>query len=310
MNAIHTTTGKDGKKHIIQFLGPFTLGPDDIRVLHAAAAIGLSQKRASIGTQLTAVTNDTTLSRALELHSEVPPHNPLRVTTYRTSLCELAEVAGYSSDNTKVLRHIFSAIQRLHGVTIWDYRLAPDNAPPHTGRVIDIMTPEGKSTIRVEEAVSYKLVHGTRLDGRGGIELTWNPRETLAILGRANNYTMIDLEEVRNIRLGPTILIHARLCGFIDPGATRMVGDTLIEEYLYDNVLPTTDTSPNAIAERNKRRIYIKRALSELAGLGWKITRGTPKNPNCYVITRPATGQLPFARDGDGPDEPASDPAP
>ena len=72
------------------------------------------------------------------------------------------------------------------------------------------------------------------------------------------------MAEVRALQTDPARLIHQRLCGWIDPGkAGRAELDTLCGYVWPDEA--------NAEAMK-KRRQKARKALAELAAVGWKVS--------------------------------------
>lgn len=109
----------------------------------------------------------------------------------------------------------------------------------------------------------YRLLSEYQSDDvSGSLHVALNPRITQAILG-GRPHTRIELAEVRQLETDPARLMHQRLCGWIDPGKCRKAAlDTLCGYVWPDCANP---------AAMKKRRQSVRKALAELAGVGWEI---------------------------------------
>jgi hypothetical protein len=97
-------------------------------------------------------------------------------------------------------------------------------------------------------------------DGRLFVAL--NPRIADAVLGR-RSYARIELAEVRQLETDPARLMHQRLCGWIDPGKSGKAELDTLCAYVWPD-----DANAEAM---KKRRQAIRKALAELAGVGWTV---------------------------------------
>ena len=97
-------------------------------------------------------------------------------------------------------------------------------------------------------------------DGRLWVAL--NPRIAEAILGH-RPYARIDMAEVRVLQTDPARLMHQRLCGWIDPGKSGRVELDTLCGYVWPD-------EANAEAMK-KRRQTARKALAELAAVGWVV---------------------------------------
>ncbi|EHD3444945.1 replication protein C, partial [Escherichia coli O152] len=89
-----------------------------------------------------------------------------------------------------------------------------------------------------------------------------NPRIAEAILGH-RPYARIDMAEVRVLQTDPARLMHQRLCGWIDPGKSGRVELDTLCGYVWPD-------EANAEAMK-KRRQTARKALAELAAVGWVV---------------------------------------
>lgn len=96
----------------------------------------------------------------------------------------------------------------------------------------------------------------------GKLYVALNPLIARAVMG--GQHIRIDMVEVRALQTDPARLIHQRLCGFIDVGKSRRIELDTLCAYVW----PHEATNPNTI---KKRRQTARRALAELAAVGWKL---------------------------------------
>lgn len=96
----------------------------------------------------------------------------------------------------------------------------------------------------------------------GKLYVALNPLIARAVMG-GGQHVRISMDEVRALQTDPARLLHQRLCGWIDPGKSgRAELDTLCG-YVWPDVA-------NHEAMK-KRRQTARKALAELAGVGWKL---------------------------------------
>ena len=98
-------------------------------------------------------------------------------------------------------------------------------------------------------------------DGRLFVAL--NPRIAEAILGK-RPHTRIEMAEVRGLASDPARLMHQRLCGWIDPGKSGRVELDTLCGYIWPDV-----ANDEAM---KKRRQTARKALGELAAVGWAVS--------------------------------------
>lgn len=96
----------------------------------------------------------------------------------------------------------------------------------------------------------------------GKLWVALNPRIAEAVLGK-RPYVRIELAEVRALKTDPARLIHQRLCAWIDPGKVGRVEIDTLCGYVWPDA-----ASHEAI---KKRRQTVRKALAELAALGWGV---------------------------------------
>lgn len=153
----------------------------------------------------------------------------------RESLTKLLSETGMtdSGDNIKALK---ASLLRMSNVTI--------------------LVTKGR-----RQAAFHLMSHAfDETDGRLWVAL--NPRIAEAILGH-RPYARIDMAEVRVLQTDPARLMHQRLCGWIDPGTSGRVELDTLCGYVWPD-------EANAEAMK-KRRQTARKALAELAAVGWVV---------------------------------------
>lgn len=153
----------------------------------------------------------------------------------RGSYRALAREVGYASiDKTKPIRE---CIERL-----WK---------------VSVIVQEGR------RRMGFRLLSEYASDeDEGKLYVALNPRLASAVMG--GQHVRISMGEVRALRTDPARLIHQRLCAWIDPGKWGRVETDTLCGYVW----PTEAGSTAAV---KKRRHTARLALSELAGLGWRL---------------------------------------
>ncbi len=220
-----------GKDETMRFIGFEPLGADDMRLLQGLVAFG--------GPHGLVLTSDPKTDKGRQLRLYLDPKMEAADSdgmVVKENITRLLTEIGLTdgSDNIKALK---ASLTRMSNVTV-------------------IVTRGGRQA-------SFHLMSHALDEDDGKIFVALNPLITSAILGRTK-HTQIDMAEVRALRTSPARLIHQRLCGWIDPGkAGRAEMDTL-STYIW----PDQATNPNTI---KTRRQTVRRALAELAGLGWVV---------------------------------------
>lgn len=153
----------------------------------------------------------------------------------RGSYRALAREVGYASiDKTKPIRE---CIERL-----WK---------------VSVIVQEGR------RRMGFRLLSEYASDeDEGKLYVALNPRLASAVMG--GQHVRISMGEVRALRTDPARLIPQRLCAWIDPGKWGRVETDTLCGYVW----PTEAGSTAAV---KKRRHTARLALSELAGLGWRL---------------------------------------
>jgi len=115
-------------------------------------------------------------------------------------------------------------------------------------------------------------------DGRLYVAL--NPLIAQAVMG-GGQHVRIDMDEVRALQTDPARLMHQRLCGWIDPGKSGRVELDTLCGYAWPS-----KANDNAM---KRRRGIARKALPELAALGWTVNEYAK---NKFEISRPKATHL------------------
>ena len=214
----------------IQFVGPEPLGADDLRVL--VGLVSMAGPRGLVLEPETPHEGGKQLRLALNPKWDAAEDDALAV---KGSIAELARAVGYprSGRSYGIIRR---SVRRLYTVTVFAQADGQERG--------------------------YRLLGGYGSDKSGDLFVALNPMIARAVMG--GQHARIDLREVRALRSNPTRLIHQRLCGWIDPGATAQVRIDTLCGYAWPAPPPTKQV-------RYKRRSTARQALKELEGLGWMI---------------------------------------
>jgi hypothetical protein len=270
-----------GNKVWVNFRGPQTLLPDDMKVLHAVAAAGYVDYRAKNGRRVITADQNQGLASLLSLETD----GAAVVTRYETSLRELAEFAGMGQGSDRLMA-TWNSLKRLAEVSVWTYTLASPDTPNHLTKKLQVTIGRGANayteTLRCSSVVKSGFLHSMRLEGNGGLQILLNPRQAVELLGEGRNYTIISMPEVRQIRSGATSLLHGRLCAFIDPGKRCVVSMVRMQEYVWGEAL---DGNADVRDVKYRRRV-LNRCLADLQELGWMIE---VRRKDSWMIQRPSS---------------------
>ena len=239
----------DGKR--IEFKGPEPLGADDLRILQGLVAMA-GPNGLVLGPE-----PKTEGGRQLRLFLE-PKWEAVTADAMvvKGSYRALAKEIGAEVDSGGALKHIQDCIERL-----WKVSIIAQNGRKRQG---------------------FRLLSEYASDEQDGkLYVALNPLIARAAMGGAQ-HVRIDMDEVRALQTDPARLMHQRLCGWIDPGKSgRVELDTLC-----GYVWPGQATNPNTL---KTRRQAARRALPELAALGWAVSEYAK---NKFEIGRPKPTHL------------------
>lgn len=235
----------------IHFWGPEPLGADDLRILQGLVAMAATSGDSGRGIVLrpeTEAEHGRQLRLGLDLQWDAIEKD---VMVARGSFRQLAGEIGYPDiDGGSRFKAIRDSIRRLWAVSV----IVKRGGREQGSRILSSY---------VSDEASGKLF------------IALNPRLAEAIVGD-RRHTRIDMGEVRALQTDPARLIHQRLCGWIDPGKEGKIETDTLAEYVWPDV-----ASAEAM---KKRRGTVKKALAELAGIGWLVQEYAPKK---WSIERP-----------------------
>ncbi|WP_323886138.1 replication protein C, IncQ-type [Aeromonas caviae] len=230
----------------IEFSGPEPLGADDLRVLQGLVALaGLESESGKIGPIASGETGEI-LRDLLQLRGIA---NQQDVLVVKSSLRKLAKEIGYA--NPRDTNTVRRTVERL-----WKVSVIAQVAGLRSG---------------------FRLLANYASDPlTDGLFVALNPLLTNAILGNGR-YTYIDLAEVRQLRSSTARILHQRLCAWIDCGRSKPVGLDKLVSYAFPD--------KSSAATNRKRQSRVRKALYELAELGWSISEHAKGR---FTIGRPA----------------------
>lgn len=225
----------------IEFKGYQPLGADDLRVLQGLIAMSgpnglvlepepedeqMHQLRLLLNTRHDAMFEDARVAKG--------------------SLNQLCDLIGYVRGGSANKR-ILECIERLRMVVVFF----------ETNR-------NGRQERKTFNVLSHTYTSVTKGASDGTIMVALNPLIAKSVVGNAR-YVKINLQEVRNLKNDAAVLIHQRLCGWIDSGQSSSIGMEKLFEYVWD--------TENVITKDGEkyRKKTIRAAMNELAKIGWKI---------------------------------------
>lgn len=233
----------------IEVHGPWLLGADDLRVLQCLIAMA-AQQRMVLDIDKPKTERGKVLAKNLYPEKDALDQNTLVV---QDTYYHLAKEMGYADPGSdRVKKLIRESIGRL-----W-----------HVSFVIT----------RGKEFEGYRIL--SRYQGNDGmVHVAINPRLARAIMG--DRYIRLDLNEVRQLKSDVALLMHQRLCGFIDAGKFAMVTMDSLMGYAWHDFLVEEKSSAMRM-----RRSKIRKGLDEIAALpGWSVDE---VRNGVFRVSRPA----------------------
>lgn len=169
---------------------------------------------------------------------------------------------------------------KLGGKMVAEAMEALDNLAEVT---IEVRSKEHRKSIK---APLVSALYQTDSDD-GGVALTLNPRIVTAIFGGPGSFSLVPFGDMRRMQSKAAVLLLNRLCSFIDPGKSRVVGEGRLQEYIWGSEVEE---------DYKDRRKTINRVIVEMEGAGWSFEKipkvGYPWN---WQIRRPNLKQNPQA---------------
>jgi hypothetical protein len=222
----------------IRFWGPEPLGGDDLRVLQglvAMAAISGDNGRGIVLRHETESEAGQQLRLWLDMRWDAIEKDTM---VAKGSFRQLARELGYAEDGGSQFKTIRESIERLWAVSV-------------------IVERGGKRQ-------GFRILSEYASDEQEGkLFVALNPRLADAVMGE-RPHTRINMAEVRKLETDPARLLHQRLCGWIDPGKSGKAEIDTLCGYVW----------PDAANDEamKKRRQTARKALVELAAVGWTVT--------------------------------------
>lgn len=212
-----------------RFVGFEPLGADDMRLLQGLVALG--GPKGIILTPEPTADMPKQLRLFLEVKFDAVEQDALVV---RESITKLLGEIGLT-DGGGNIKAIKASLLRMANVTV-------------------VVTKGSRQA-------SFHLMSYAFDDEDGRLFVALNPRIAESILGK-RPYTRIEMAEVRGLASDPARLMHQRLCGWIDPGKSGRVELDTLCGYVWPDVAKNDEAM-------KKRRQTARKALAELASVGW-----------------------------------------
>ncbi len=238
-----------GKKQKIEFNGPYALGADDLRVLQGLVAIAPVCNDNKTGYLIRKEAKGEIaklLRQKLELKQDAIDKDIVMI---KTSYRRLMREIGYKTTNIEIVK---DSLKRLYEIAVF--------------------------FVHDKQELGSHLLSFYASENKGQLCVALNPLLTNAILGKGH-YVRIDMNEVRAIQSDPARLIHQHLCAVINFGTAKRISIDTLCEYVWP------DKTEN-IKTLWKRQNTVRKALQEIAGLGWEIKE---YSKNKFEIKRPKT---------------------
>ena len=224
----------------LEFVGPDTLSPADIKVLYVL--IALSNKEGK-ELPLDPKTEHGLQLRALADEKVEPAYKSEPSLSIKTSYRQIAKEVGIDPDSGTSIATVRDSVERMSNVVIW--RQMPQ--PPQGGQ----------KRAPVREQMGTLLCRTRIADPDTPIFVAIDRQLTKTILEKLP-YTRIGLDEVRRLS-DPGVAIHMRLCSHLGHGDSWKFAVDTLAFYAW----------PDATANANtlkKRKAIVRKVLSELAG--------------------------------------------
>lgn len=239
----------------IKFWGPEPLGADDMRILQGLVAMAAVPNEITKGILLLQsdpkTDQGTQLRQLLHTQFDASGKDALIV---KGSFSQLAREVGYAvADGGSAFKAIRACLERLWSVSV----------------IVDV---DGRRQ-------GFRILSEYRSDSADGkLFVALNPRLADAVVG--NHYLRIEMAEVRNLNTDPARLMHQRL-HWINAGRTERVTLDTLCSYVWPD-----ECQAEAM---KKRRQIARKALEELAKIGWEHTEYSSGK---FSITRPKTSNI------------------
>lgn len=250
----------DGKQYV-EFKCFDPLGVDDMRVLQGVVALSGPNGIVLEPSPIDKETNQ--LRMKLVTEEEAINEDGRLLSSSLADLCKLIGLSGGGESN----RLILASLERLHNVSV------------------KLVTEEnGRLCTRISRILSYSYSEVTKDYSEGRVKVAINPIIARSVVGD-KRYIKINLAEVRALKTDAAVLIHQRLCGWIDIGKERSVSMEKLFEYVWHDA---TDITQDGIKYRRKT---IRKAIEELRSIGWHINEKRTRDGVTFAVIRKESGK-------------------
>lgn len=241
----------------IRFWGPEPLGADDLRVLQGLVATAAISGEGGRGILLRPDPKSGVgeqLRLFLDLKWDAVEKDAMVV---KGSYRQLAREIGYATDGGSQFKNIRKCIERLWAVSV-------------------IVDRDGKRQ-------GFRILSEYASDeGTGKLFLALNPRLAEAIMGE-RAHTRIEMQEVRALG-DDAVLIHQRLCAWIDVGKSGRIGLDSLCGYVWPDAPYLLMPEQKKSSLHRQHHLKVRRALKELLTLEWLVDEYAKEK---FEITRP-----------------------
>lgn len=227
-------TYQHGERTTLRFVGFEPLDAQDMRLLQGIVALS--------GPHGVVLTDEPSTDRGQQLRLLLDPRLDAAradALVVKGTLGQLMREIGYKTDGAEARRDLKASLLRMSNVTLH--------------------VKDGS------REASFHLLSYVFDDADGSLFVALNPRVATAVMG--SSHARIELSEVRGLQSDPARLLHQRLCGWIDPPPKGRSGRIELDT-LCGYIWP--DATDNANTMKTRRQTT-RKALAELAGLGWSI---------------------------------------
>lgn len=227
-------TYRHGDNTTLRFVGFEPLDAQDMRLLQGIVALS--------GPNGVILSEDPQTDRGQQLRLLLDPRLDAAradALVVKGTLGQLMREIGYATDGAEARRDLKASLLRMSNVTLH--------------------VKDGS------REASFHLLSYLFDEADGSLFVALNPRVATAVMGSA--HARIELSEVRALQSDPARLLHQRLCGWIDAppkGKSGRVGLDTLCSYIWPDSTENVNTMKT-------RRQTARKALTELAGLGWSI---------------------------------------
>ena len=275
LDIVHEYTRRDkkGKKQAeykLHFMGFEPLDGFDLAILQAISALGGlfgNEEEYSVKMSNTDNTENEKcpartqknefepVFKALAIKGQAASYDLIKI---ETTLYQILAEAGYG-DGKNNYGNLRASLQRLGNVSM----------------EIDVKIYDDNNRIGINQIMSANLLAYVIDQNTGRIRISLHPSATAAVLGlNQHRYTVVDMNEVRQIKSETTRILHQRLCVLLSPGEKRTLRLDTLRGYIY----PKKNNEKITPAAQRKYNYRTRTAIKNIAGLpGWATAETSKK---------------------------------